>query len=103
MKKNELVEPMAKKVDKILKMHDHERNDEFYWLNERGNQEVVDYLNAENDYRDAYMKDYKSLENELFEEIKSRMQGWQLSTFEESYNHKINQGISLFKKKLLEG
>ena len=36
------------------------------------------------------------------EKIKSRMQGWQLSTFEESYNHKVNQGISLFKKKLLE-
>ena len=73
MKKNELVEPMAKKVDKILKMHDHERNDEFYWLNERDNPEVIDYLNAENDYRDAYMKDYKNLENELFEEIKSRI------------------------------
>ena len=37
-----------------------------------------------------------------FEEIKSRMQGWQLNTFEESYNHKVKQGISLFKKKLLE-
>ena len=37
------------------------------------------------------------------EVIKSRMQGWQLNTFEESYKHKNNQGISLFKKKLLEG
>ena len=37
-----------------------------------------------------------------FEEIKSRMQGWQLNTFEESYNHKVKRGISLFKKKLLE-
>ncbi len=73
MKKNELVEPMAKKVDKILKMHDHERNDEFYWLNQRGNPDVIDYLNAENDYRDTYMKDYKNLENELFEEIKARI------------------------------
>ncbi len=36
------------------------------------------------------------------EEIKSRMQGWQLNTFEESYNHKVKQGISLFKKKNLE-
>tara|TARA_B100001121_G_scaffold170476_1_gene148827 strand:- start:295 stop:555 length:261 start_codon:yes stop_codon:yes gene_type:complete len=36
------------------------------------------------------------------EEIKSRMQGWQLNTFEESYNHKVKQGISLFKKKFLE-
>ena len=30
------------------------------------------------------------------------MQGWQLATFKESYDHKINKGISLFKKKLLE-
>ena len=28
--------------------------------------------------------------------IKSRMQGWQLKTFEESYKYKINNGISLF-------
>jgi len=31
-----------------------------------------------------------------------RMEGWQLNTFQESYNHKINNGISLFKKNLLE-
>ncbi len=34
--------------------------------------------------------------------IVTRMQGWQLETFKESYSHKINNGISLFKKKLLE-
>ncbi|MBA1339099.1 MAG: hypothetical protein FD550_000390 [Pelagibacterales bacterium] len=34
--------------------------------------------------------------------IISRMKGWQLNTFKESYDHKINNGISLFKKKLLE-
>ena len=34
--------------------------------------------------------------------IQGRMRGWQLSTFKESYNHKVKQGISLFKKKLLE-
>jgi len=33
--------------------------------------------------------------------ITLRMQGWQLETFKESYNHKINNGISLFKKNLL--
>ena len=32
----------------------------------------------------------------------SRMQGWQLETFEESYGHKRVKGISLFKKKQLE-
>ena len=35
------------------------------------------------------------------EDIISRMQGWQLNTFKESYNHKIKNGISLFKKDLL--
>ena len=43
--------------------------------------------------------EYKSKNLEL---IISRMKGWQLETFKESYNHKMNNGISLFKKNLLE-
>ena len=34
--------------------------------------------------------------------ITTRMQGWQLETFKESYSHKKNKGISLFKKNQLE-
>ena len=34
--------------------------------------------------------------------ILTRMKGWQLETFKESYDHKKNKGISLFKKNLLE-
>ena len=33
--------------------------------------------------------------------IKQRMKGWQLDTFEESYAHKIREGISIFKKNSL--
>jgi uncharacterized protein len=33
--------------------------------------------------------------------IKKRLNGWQLESFEESYQHKIKNGISLFKKNLL--
>ena len=36
------------------------------------------------------------------ESIVLRMEGWQLDTFKESYNYKISNGISLFKKKNLE-
>ncbi len=36
------------------------------------------------------------------DEITSRMKGWQLETFKESYNHKLRLGISLYKKSLLE-
>ena len=34
--------------------------------------------------------------------ILTRMKGWQLDTFKESYNHKVKRGVSLFKKKKLE-
>ena len=40
--------------------------------------------------------------SENLKKILTRMKGWQLETFKESYEHKINQGISLYKKKLLE-
>tara|TARA_B100001778_G_scaffold169726_1_gene139493 strand:- start:413 stop:676 length:264 start_codon:yes stop_codon:yes gene_type:complete len=36
------------------------------------------------------------------EEITQRMTGWQKDTFKESYKHKLKNGISLFKKNLLE-
>ena len=52
-------------------------------------------------WKDENISEEWKIEN--LRKIKSRMQGWQLSTFEESYNHKVHQGISLFKKKLLEG
>jgi len=72
MKKN-LKEPIAEKIEKKLTIHGDTRIDEYYWLNQRGDKKVIDYLNAENSYRDLYMKDYKGLEEELFQEIKSRI------------------------------
>ena len=38
--------------------------------------------------------------NKNIEEIQNRMTGWQLESFKESYDHKVNKGISLFKKSL---
>ena len=35
-------------------------------------------------------------------EIKSRLNGWQLRSFEESYKNKVENGISLFKKEMLK-
>ncbi len=31
-------------------------------------------------------------------DIQKRLNGWQLESFKESYNHKVNKGITLFKK-----
>ena len=44
----------------------------------------------------------KKWKQENLQLITTRMQGWQLETFKESYKHKKNKGISLFKKEQLE-
>ena len=51
-------------------------------------------------WKDEDAKDQWKEEN--LKIIITRMQGWQLETFKESYEHKKNKGISLFKKKQLE-
>ena len=50
-------------------------------------------------------KDEKTSDSWKEENLKiilERMQGWQLETFKESYRHKKDNGISLFKKNLKE-
>ena len=50
-------------------------------------------------------KDEKTRDQWKEENLKliiNRMQGWQLETFKESYSHKKDRGISLFKKNQLE-
>ena len=44
----------------------------------------------------------ESWKQENLKIIQKRMQGWQLETFKESFEHKKNKGISLFKKEQLE-
>ena len=73
MKKSRLEEPKAEKIKKVLSIHGDDRTDEYYWLSNRGDSKVIDYLNSENQYRDEFMKDYKPLEDEIFQEIKSRI------------------------------
>ena len=41
-------------------------------------------------------------EKNNIEEITKRMSGWQLESFKESYNYKIKNGISLFKKNSIQ-
>ena len=47
-------------------------------------------------WKDENTSDEWKIKN--LEEIKSRLSGWQLDSFKQSYNYKIKEGISLFKK-----
>lgn len=64
--------PKAKKIEKILKTHGDRRTDNYFWLNERENPEVIKYLEEENAYADFVMKDTEAFQEELYEEMKSR-------------------------------
>ena len=65
--------PKAKKIPKKLIKHGDVRIDNYYWLNDRENPEVIQYLNDENAYFEEKTKAYKDFENSLFEELKSRI------------------------------
>ncbi len=64
--------PKAKKIEKLLEIHNDKRNDPYFWMNERENPEVIQYLEEENAYTDFVMKDTEDLQNDLYEEMKSR-------------------------------
>ena len=51
-------------------------------------------------WKDESVKDQRKEKN--LKLVITRMQGWQLETFKESYKYKKNEGISLFKKNLLK-
>jgi oligopeptidase B len=68
-----ITQPVAKIVPKSLEMHGHVRRDNYYWLNERDDPEVMVYLTAENDYTDAVMAHTQDLQEALFNEIKGRI------------------------------
>ena len=64
--------PKAKKIEKILEIHGDQRIDNYFWMNERENPEVTQYLEEENAYCDLVMKDTENFQQELFDEMKSR-------------------------------
>ena len=76
--------PIAEKIPKELEKHGDVRVDNYYWMrltDEQKNakdpdehtQKVLDYLNAENDYLDKVLGHTKKFQEDIFEEMKSRI------------------------------
>ncbi|WP_324027905.1 S9 family peptidase [Maribacter sp. BPC-D8] len=65
--------PKAKKVPKELVKHDDVRLDNYYWLNDKENKDVISYLEAENTYYDSLTKHTKDFQVSLFQEMKGRI------------------------------
>lgn len=69
----ELKTPSAKKIEKQLIKHNDVRIDDYYWLNERENPEVIAFLEQENAYYEAMTAHTKELKDSLFTEMKARI------------------------------
>ena len=70
---------MVKKIPTRLETHGHVRVDDYYWLRQRDNPEVIRYLTEENDFAAKTMAHTQEFEKKLFEEIKGRIKQSDLS------------------------
>src|SRR5258706_6073350 len=66
--------PVARRVPHELTEHGDDRGDDWYWLRNRDDPEVIAYLEAENTYADAMLAPLVPLRDRIFHEIKARVQ-----------------------------
>jgi oligopeptidase B len=70
---------MLKKIPTRLEKHGHVRIDDYYWLRERDNPEVIAYLQSENEYAEKEISRAAVSEEKLFDEIKARIKQTDMS------------------------
>ncbi len=73
MQKPVIKTPSVAKIEKEFTNHGDKRIDNYYWLNERENPDVIAYLEAENSYYDTITAHTKVFQKELFKEMKARI------------------------------
>ena len=71
--------PKAQLKTHIDTVHGDIRSDDYFWLREKENPKVIDYLKAENAYTEAIMKHTEKFQDKLFNELKSRINETDLS------------------------
>jgi oligopeptidase B len=79
MTEKKIQTPVAAKKPKTLTIHNDTRQDPYYWLNERENPEVLEYLAAENTYLDTMMSHAASFRQKLYDEMVGRIKQTDMS------------------------
>ena len=70
----QLQPPGTKKETKIFSEHGNQRTDDYFWLSNRNDTNVINHLKAENAYTEAYLKPAEDLQNKLYNEIVGRIE-----------------------------
>ncbi len=96
-----ILPPKALKIPKELTAHNHTRIDDYYWLNDRENPEVINYLNSENEYNEKLTAHTKDFQEKLFNEMRARIKEddssvpyklngyWYLTRFEKGKDYPV--------------
>ncbi|GAB1430652.1 oligopeptidase B [Ignavibacteria bacterium] len=74
--------PIAVKKPHTIQIHDVTLLDDYFWLREKTKPEVLDYLNAENDYTAAVMQPAEELQDTLYREMRGRIKETDISEFD---------------------
>ena len=68
-----LTPPVAKKIPHVENHFSDVRADDYYWLKDKSNPEVIKYLEEENAYTQALMKPTEELQDGLYKELLGRI------------------------------
>lgn len=108
--------PATKKEPKVFTEHGSARNDDYYWLGNPKDSNVIAHLKAENAYVEAYLKPSESLQKKLYDELIARIPGkdqslptkrngyWYYSRFEEGRQYPFyarKKGTTAAKEEIL--
>jgi oligopeptidase B len=65
--------PIARRVPHTTEVHGTKLSDDYFWMRDKKNPEVISYLEAENAYTDAMTKGTAELQARLYKEMLSRI------------------------------
>ncbi|WP_035842866.1 S9 family peptidase [Crocinitomix catalasitica] len=94
--------PVAKKKEHLLTLHGHQRIDNYFWLRDRENKDVIKYIEAENKYTKDILAPTDELQKTLYQEMRLRIKEddssvpylkngyWYYTRFEEGLELPIN-------------
>lgn len=89
-------EPVADKIPTKLKKHGDVRIDNYFWMRKKADEKVMNYLKAENSYREEMLKETTEQQEKLFQEMKSRIK-------EEDQSVPYKNGDYLYYNKTMTG
>ncbi len=71
--KKHIKPPVAQKIDKEMAIHGQTRIDPYFWMNNRNDPRVLEYLKAENNYTNEVLKHTETLQEKIYDEIIGRI------------------------------